>query len=124
MVWTLAVNSVTVKPPGAADRASAADSAARIRGLFTSTPPTRVAPIWLGAGSWSRSPSPMNVTFDVVQGGGEPVDHAGEPADDLGEAVQDTPAAQRFGVVDDRFEAQHVLAFGVGLQRQVRRSGP
>jgi hypothetical protein len=26
--------------------------------------------------------------------------------------------------VHDRFEAQHVLAFGVGLQRQVRRSGP
>jgi hypothetical protein len=61
MVWTLAVNSATVKPPDAADSARTADSAARIRGLLRSTPPTRVAPIWVGAGSQSRRSSAMNV---------------------------------------------------------------
>jgi len=36
-----------------------------------------------------------------------------------GKPVEDLSAVQLFGVVDDRFEAQHVLAFGVGLQGQV-----
>lgn len=40
----------TVKPVGAAVRASTAVRAARIRGLFRSIPPTRVAPIWEGSG--------------------------------------------------------------------------
>ena len=60
---------------------------------------------------------------DAVQGGAEPFEHAGEPGDDLGEPVQDAADAEGFGVVDDRFEAQHVFAFGVALQRQAR-SGP
>ena len=51
MAWTLAVISATVNPPGAMARASTAASAARIRGLFTSMPPTRLAPICAGSGS-------------------------------------------------------------------------
>jgi hypothetical protein len=54
----------------------------------------------------------------TVQRGGEPIDHAGEPADDLPEAIQNAAAAQLFGVVHDGLEAQHMFAFGVGLQRQ------
>ncbi len=58
--------------------------------------------------------------IEAVQRGGESVDHAGEPADDLPEAVQDPAAAQLFGVMNDRLEAQHMFAFGVTLQRQER----
>ncbi|MGH3814476.1 MAG: hypothetical protein ACRDUV_18815 [Pseudonocardiaceae bacterium] len=72
------------------------------------------------AGQWELVEEPIadESDIDAVQRGGEPVDHTGEPADDLGEAVQDPPAAQLCGVVDDRFEAQHMLAFGIRLQRQ------
>ena len=42
MARTLAVKSATVKPPGAMASARAAASTARLRGLFTSMPLTRV----------------------------------------------------------------------------------
>jgi hypothetical protein len=38
--------------------------------------------------------------------------------DDGGEFGQDPAGAQFVGVVHDRFQPQHVFAFGVGLQRQ------
>ena len=50
MAWTLAVRSATVNPSGDGARASTAASAARIRGLFTSMPPTRLAPSCAGSG--------------------------------------------------------------------------
>ena len=40
----------------------------------------------------------------------EPVGHRGEPRDDLGEALERSAAAELAGVVDDRLEAQDVLA--------------
>ena len=81
-------------------------------------PPTRVAPIWDGQRQLVEDAVGEEADVDAVQGGGEPVDHAGQPGDDLGEVVQAAAAAQLFGVVHDGLEAQHVLAFGVGLQRQ------
>ena len=60
MACTLAANSPTVNPCGAGARASTADSASRMRCLFRSTPPMRVAPSVEPAGSWSRMPSPRN----------------------------------------------------------------
>jgi hypothetical protein len=90
----------------------------------------QVDPADAGCADLSRSGEPIEQVvadvgdIDAVEGGGEPVDHAGEPADDRREVVQHPPAAQLPGVVHDRFETQHVFAFGVGLQRQVRRSGP
>src|SRR6266702_2820233 len=46
MAWTLAVMAAR---------------AARIRGLFTSMPPTRLAPSCAGSGSWSRMPPEMKL---------------------------------------------------------------
>jgi hypothetical protein len=57
--------------------------------------------------------------IDAVQGGAEPFEHAGQRSDDVGEAVQGPSGAQGFGVMADRLEAQHVLAFGVALEGQV-----
>jgi hypothetical protein len=51
----------------------------------------------------------------AVEGGGEPVSDPGQPGDDLAEVVQAAPTAELFRVVDGSFEAQDVLALGVGL---------
>ena len=113
------MNSATVKPPDAADSASTADRAARMRGLV------EVDPSVAGGPDLGRCREVVEQTvgdervIDTVLGGGEPVDHGGELADDGREVVQHPPAAQRSGVVHDRLETQHVFAFGVGLQRQV-----
>ena len=113
------MNSATVNPPDAADSARTAASAAADAGLVE-VDPADAGGAELGG---CREPVEQAVgderVIDAVQGGGEPVDHAGEPADDGREVVQHAPAAQRSGVVHDRLEAQHVFAFGVGLQRQV-----
>jgi hypothetical protein len=61
IAWTLAVNAATVNPSDVDERARTAASATRMRGLFRSTPPTRVAPTWAGVGSRSSRPSVMNV---------------------------------------------------------------
>jgi hypothetical protein len=115
--WTLAARSLTVKPPGAADRASTAVRAVRMRGLFRSTPPTRVAPIWEARGV-RRVRRREETDVDAVQGAAEPVDHAVQALDDGGELVDCSAQTQFFGVVHDRFEPQYALAFGVALQRQ------
>lgn len=47
---------------------------------------------------------------DAVEHAGEPVDHAGQAGDDGGELLEHPAGVQGFGVVHDRFEAQHVLA--------------
>jgi hypothetical protein len=81
-------------------------------------PPTRVWPMREGSGSASSVPSarkPVSMQSRVV---GEPLGHALEPGDDLGELLDRPAAAELFGVVGDRFEAQHVFAFGVALQGQ------
>ena len=57
--------------------------------------------------------------LDAVEHAGEAVDHAGQPGDDLRELVQSAAAAELFGVMSDRLEAQDAFAFGVGLQGQV-----
>jgi hypothetical protein len=77
----------TVKPYGAAVRASAAASAARIRGWLRSMPPVRVAPIRAARGSWSRMPSDRKLASGAVEGAGEPPGHAGQAGDDLGQVV-------------------------------------
>ena len=51
IAWTLAAMPATVNPSGDGARASTAARAARIRGLFTSMPPTRLAPSCAGSGS-------------------------------------------------------------------------
>jgi hypothetical protein len=55
---------------------------------------------------------------DAVQGGAECLGHGRQAGGDLGEALQDPSVAQVGGVVGDRLDAEDVLAFGVGLQRQ------
>jgi hypothetical protein len=55
---------------------------------------------------------------DTVKGAAEAFEHPGEAGDDIGEAVEHTAGAKGLGVVAYRLEAQYVLAFGVGLQRQ------
>jgi hypothetical protein len=123
-VWTFTASSETVNPSTAGESARTAARAVRMAGLV------QVDPADAGCADLSRSGEPIEQVvadvgdIDAVEGGGEPVDHAGEPADDRREVVQHPPAAQLPGVVHDRFETQHVFAFGVGLQRQVRRSGP
>ena len=72
-----------VKPCGAGARASAADRAARIRGLFRSMPPVRVAPSRDGSGQLIEGAVGEEADVGAVQGGGEPVGHAGQPGDDL-----------------------------------------
>ncbi len=57
---TLAACSATVNPPGAGVRASAADSAARIRGLSRSIPAVLPVSLWAGRGSSSSRPSGRN----------------------------------------------------------------
>ena len=91
-VWTLVARSVTVNPSGAAARARTAARVVRMRGLFRSMPPTRVASDPARARQLVEGAVGEEADVDAVQGGAEPVDHAGQPADDLGEAVQDAAA--------------------------------
>ena len=115
---TWAAKSATVKPPGAMASARAAASTARIRGLFRSMPPVRVAPIWAGSGSSSSRPSgmnPMSTQSSMVQ------NRSAMPASRAtisGNFSSARPACAGLGVVHDRLEPQHVLAFGIALQRQ------
>ena len=53
-----------------------------------------------------------------VQRGKEPLDHAAEACDDLRELGHDSTTAQGLRVVDNCLEAQDVLAFGIGLERE------
>jgi hypothetical protein len=55
---------------------------------------------------------------DAVQHGAELVHHLAETLDDVTEVVKHPAGVQCSGVVADRFEAQHVFAFRVALQRQ------
>src|SRR5260370_35115592 len=103
MVAALRACSAMVNPCGAAGRASAADSGARILGLLRSMPPVRVAPSREGSGRSSRKPSVMKAMS------------AQSSVDDLGEVVDAAAAAQLPGVVHGGLEAQDVLALGVGL---------
>jgi hypothetical protein len=108
MVWTLVVNSETVKPSGAVDRARQCGPDPGLVHIDPADPGGTDL-----SGQWELVEESIADEGDIntVQGGGEPVDHAGESSDDVGEAVQDATAAQRFGVVCDRFEAQHVFAW-------------
>jgi len=69
-------------------------------------------------GSLVEQPVGYERHVDAVEAGAEPVGHAGEAGTDVAPAVQDAAAVEVTGVVGDRLDAQHVLAFGVGLQRQ------
>src|SRR5260370_38651036 len=71
MVAALRACSAMVNPCGAAARASAADSAARILGLLRSMPPVRVAPSREGSGRPSRKPSAMKA-MSAQSGVGDP----------------------------------------------------
>jgi hypothetical protein len=93
MAWTLVVRSVTVNPSGAAERASTAARVERIRGLFRSTPPIRVAPIRVGSGSSSRGSSGRKPTSTQSSAVVNPFDHAGEPVGDLREFLEYATAA-------------------------------
>src|SRR6476661_10823829 len=91
MAWTLAAKSPTVKPCGAGTRASTADKAWRIRCLFRSTPPTRVAPSgWRWPGDRARRRRGTGV--HTVQRSGEPFGDPGQLGDDLGELLDHPPA--------------------------------
>src|SRR5680860_1311646 len=115
---TFAVKSATVNPSGATARARAASSAARILGLLTSTPPTRVAPTWEPVGRSSSIPSgknPISTQSSMV------VNRSTMPASRAttsGNFSSTRPGVQGDGVVHDRLEPQYVFAFGVALQRQ------
>ena len=54
-----------------------------MRGLFRSTPPTRMAPIWEGSGQLVEDAVGEEADVDAVEHGAEPVDHAGQPGDDV-----------------------------------------
>ena len=103
---------------GEAARAVTAAKVVRVRCWSRSMPPTRVRPMVEGWGSWSRIPSGRKATSRQSNGGAEPIDHAGQASHDVGEAVQDPSQVEGFGVVADRLESQHVLAFAVALERQ------
>ena len=89
-----------------------------MRGLFMSRPPTRVAPIWDGAGSWSRMPSGRKPTSTqssmLVNRSTMPVSRVTMAAN-LSSA---RPVCSCLGVVHDRLEPQHAFALGVALERQ------
>ena len=55
---------------------------------------------------------------DAVEHGGEAVDHRGQPGGDVASCFQGPAAAELFGVMRDRLEAQDAFAFGVRLERQ------
>jgi hypothetical protein len=55
---------------------------------------------------------------DAVQRGAEGFGHRAQLGGDVAVVVQDAAAAQFGGVVGDCLDAQHVFAFGVGLQGQ------
>ena len=86
-----------------------------MRGLFGSTPPTRVSPIrdgnGVGEGAVGDEPD-----IDAVEHGAKPLGHPGQPDDDDRELVQHSANPERLSVVHDRLEPQHVFAFGVALQ--------
>src|SRR5260221_4357355 len=112
MVATLPACSAMVNPCGAAARASAADSAARILGLLRSMPPVRVAPSREGSGRSSRKPSVMKAMS------------AQSRVDDLGEVVDAAAAAQFPGVVHGGLESPVVLALAVGLALEQPEAHP
>lgn len=107
-----------MKPCGAAARASAADRAARIRGLV------QAGAAGAGGAGPGRQWQPIEhavgqeTDAGAAEGGGEPLCHAGEAGDDLGKVLQAAAAAQLFGVVHGGLETQDVLALGGGLQLQ------
>ena len=55
---------------------------------------------------------------DAVKGGAETLDHSSEAGDDLGELVEDAADPEGLGIVGYGLQAQHVIAFGVALQRR------
>src|SRR6267143_2260838 len=118
MACTLEANWATVKPPGTTERARTPARALRILVLLRSTPPTLVDPIFEATGNSSRILSgrkPMSTQSSMLMKRSVIARELGE---DLGEAVERPATTECLGVVDDRFEAQHVLAFGVPLQGQ------
>ena len=118
MAWTLAARSATVNPSGAAASAATAARAVRVRALLRSMPPTRVLPIIDGWGSWSKMPSGTKATSTQSRVVQKRSSMPAEAGDDVGEACRGRGRPRGLGVVADRLEAQHVLAFGVALQRQ------
>jgi hypothetical protein len=115
VTWrTLAACSATVNPPGAGARASAADSAGRIRGLVQVDPGYPAGPALGRQGQFIEQEPGVG----ALQGGGEPVRHRGQHGDDLGEVIQAAAAAQLLGVVHGGLETQHALALGISLQLQ------
>lgn len=64
-----------VKPAGATANASTAVRVFRMRVLFMSMPPIRVAPTVVAWGSVSSSPSGTKVTSTAVQCGAEVLGH-------------------------------------------------
>jgi hypothetical protein len=108
-----------VKPPGAMASARAAPSTARLRGLFTSMPPTRVA-AGLGGGGQGVEPTVGDEAgIDAVQRRAELLHHLLQAGDDGRELLQRLAAAQVLGVAGEGFEPQDAFAFGIALQGQV-----
>src|SRR5262249_10584779 len=56
---------------------------------------------------------------DAVQGGQEPLQDAQGARDDDRKALQYPTATQVLSIVDDDFEAEHTLAFGIRLEGQL-----
>ena len=84
-----------------------------MRGLFRSTPPTRVWPSSDAGGQLVEDAVADESGVHAVQGGGESLGDAGQSGDDVGKLLDHPAAAQLGGVVRDRLEPQHAFALSV-----------
>ena len=98
--------------------ARAAASTARIRGLFRSRPPGPGGADLGGQRQFVEQAARDEPGMNAVQHGAEPPGHVGQPGDDVRELLQGPAGLEGLGVVHDRLEPQHALAFGIALQRQ------
>src|ERR1017187_2181822 len=89
-----------------------------MRALFRSTPPTRVVPMTAGCASSSKMPSGMKATSTQSRVVQKRSSVPARRATISGNLSRTRPTPGGFGVVHYRLKAQHVLAFGVALQRQ------
>jgi hypothetical protein len=123
MVATWAVNSATVKPRCGGQGESGVQDGADPRLVQVEAAGAGGSKLG-GQGQLAGDAIGQEADVGAVQGGGEPVGHAGQPGDDLAEVVQAATAAPFFGVVHGGLKAQHVFAFGVGLQLQQPEADP
>lgn len=111
---TLAVNSATANPAGPTAKATAA---ARRHERGEGSCPSRRSGLRRAGGREQLVEDAVGQEpkLDAVEHAHEEVDHARQSAGDLREPVQSAAAAEVFGVMRDRFEAQDAFALVYAL---------